>query len=153
MMKESYQISDALGKVLTAAEHNTELARSSIKAMDNTVAKLERGTEELGRQILQEIKTSLGWAAWKVFYISVIIGIVDIIGVVLLLKQTVPTYSEITALRAEKQQLEATISELEKRGGRIQLNECIDRQHKRLCVKIDEKAPKYKDGFRILAGY
>jgi hypothetical protein len=135
-MNESYQIFDAAGKVLTAAEHNTELVSSSIKAMNDAIARWERGTEELGRQIQQEIKTSLGWAAWKVFYISVIIGVGVIIGVILLLKQTVPTYSEITSLRAEKQQLEATISELEKRGGRIQLTECIDGQHKRLCVKI-----------------
>jgi hypothetical protein len=152
-MKESYQIFDAAGKVLTAAEHNTQLASDSIKAMNNAVAKWQRGTEELGRQIQQEIKTSLGWAAWKVFYISVTIGIVIIIGIVLLLKQTIPTYSEITALRAEKQQLEADIAVLEKRGARIQLNDCLDKQRKRLCVKIDEKAPQYTNGFRVLAGY
>jgi hypothetical protein len=152
-MKESYQIFDAVGNVLTAAEHNTQLASNSIKAMNDAVAKWERGNEELGRQIRQEIKTSLCWATWKIFSVAVIIGLAAISGGVLLLKQTVPTYSEITALRAEKQQLEATISELEKRGGRIQLTECLDQQRKRLCVKIIEKAPKYKDGFRILAGY
>jgi hypothetical protein len=134
-MKESDQLFDVAGRVLTAAEHNTELASNAIQAINDAVAKLDRMAEESERQIRQKIEASLDssigsavgilikkfqdadkyadqaakhyekavqWAAWKVFAVAVMVGLSIIGGAVLLLRQTIPTYSEIMSLRAEK---------------------------------------------------
>lgn len=45
--------------------------------------------------------------------------------------------------------MEETVRELQRQGGKIQFNSCDHRT----CVKIDETAPTYQDGYRILEGY
>lgn len=45
--------------------------------------------------------------------------------------------------------MEETVRELQHQGGKIQFSSCDHRT----CVKIDETAPTYQDGYRILEGY
>ena len=45
--------------------------------------------------------------------------------------------------------MEETVRELQRQGGKIQFSSCDHRT----CVKIDETAPTYQDGYRILEGY
>ena len=130
----------------------TSLESSIGSAVDSLIKKFQVA-DTYAEQAAKRYERAVHWAPWKVFAIAVTLGLSIIAGSVLLLQQTIPTYSEITSLRAEKQQLEETIAKLAKDGGRIQLTECRDKQRKRLCAKIDEKAPTYTDGFRILAGY
>jgi hypothetical protein len=116
---------------------------SSIESAFGILTKKFQDADKYADQAAKRYEKAVRWAAWKVFAVAVMIGLSLIFAEVLLLQQTVPTYSEIISLRAEKQGLEATISDLAKRGGRIQLNVCGD-QYKRLCAKIDEQAPVYK---------
>ncbi|MBW4622577.1 MAG: hypothetical protein KME17_24870 [Cyanosarcina radialis HA8281-LM2] len=185
-MEKYDEIFDALRRVLEAAEYHQSVADSSIKAMTDATAKLDRKAEELKGQIHREIEASLksaseqavniltrkfhsankyaqqatecykravNWAAWKVFAVATISGLFVIGCTTLLLQQTIPTYSEIEVLREEKLQLESEISELEKLNPQIKFSNCIDNGRKRLCVKTDEKAPVYEEGYRILAGH
>jgi hypothetical protein len=55
----------------------------------------------------------------------------------------VPPLSEINDRRAERDQLEASIADLTKRGAKIDLSTCGTQ--KRLCVSIDEKAGRFGD--------
>lgn len=185
-MEKYEEISNALGRVLEAAEYHQSVADSSIEAMSNATAKLDCMAEELKDQIHREMKASLNsasaqavniltkkfssankyaeqatehykraasWSAWKVFIVATISGIFVIGGTTLLLQQTIPTYAEIRVLQVKKLQLESEISELEKLNPRIQTTRCIDNKRERLCVKIDNKAPEYEEGYRILDGY
>ena len=53
----------------------------------------------------------------------------------------VPSVGAMDQLRAERGELQASIADLSRRGGRIQLSECGDAgQRKRLCVRVDAKA-------------
>lgn len=104
-------------------------------------------------QATERYKRAASWSAWKVSITATISGIFVIIGIIFLLQKTIPTYAEIRVLQAEKWQLETEISELEKINPRVQLTNCIDKRRERLCVKINEKAPEYEEGYRILDGH
>ncbi len=55
----------------------------------------------------------------------------------------VPALSQITALRTEQTQLEASIEDLHKRGARIEFSTCGPT--KRLCVLVDAFSGQYAD--------
>jgi len=56
----------------------------------------------------------------------------------------VPTVSEMSALRSERDQLQASIEDLTQRGGRIKLNSCGNSgDRKRLCMLVDQAAGKF----------
>ncbi|MGL5336612.1 MAG: MbeB family mobilization protein [Enterovibrio sp.] len=55
----------------------------------------------------------------------------------------------ILANQQEINRQNATIERLERNGGKIQFSNC----DKRLCAQIDENAPTYQNGYRILKGY
>jgi hypothetical protein len=63
------------------------------------------------------------------------------------------TVSEMTALRTEREQLQASIEDLTAREARMQINQCGVK--KRLCVAVDETAGVYGEGreYRIAKGY
>lgn len=70
----------------------------------------------------------------------------------------VPPLEEIQARRVERAQLAAVVEELERRGGRAQLNVCGDK--KRLCVLVNESAGSWTPGgaakgpvYRVIHGY
>jgi hypothetical protein len=68
----------------------------------------------------------------------------------------VPSMTQITARRAEQSALQASIEDLNQRGGRVQLSTCGPRKH--LCVLVDEAAGTFGDAKRsevymIATGY
>jgi hypothetical protein len=66
---------------------------------------------------------------------------------------TLPTESDISALRIRRDELAATVTVLEKRGGRIDWRRCGEAA--RLCVRVERKVPPYgeKADYYIVAGY
>jgi hypothetical protein len=71
----------------------------------------------------------------------------------------VPTVGEMSALRSERDQLQASIEDLAQRGGRIKLNSCGNSgDRKRLCVLVDQTAGKFGNAqigeiYMIAKGY
>jgi hypothetical protein len=65
----------------------------------------------------------------------------------------IPSRAEIAVLRARHDELVATIANLERQGGRIDLRRCGDGG--RLCVRVDRKAPTYgeQSDYLIVRGY
>lgn len=133
-------------------EMETSLNSASAQAV-NILTKKFSSANKYAEQATEHYKSAVSWAAWKVFTIATISGLFVIGGTTLLLQQTIPTYSEIKALQEKKLRLESEISELEKLNPRIQFSNCIDKGQNRLCVKVDEKAPEYEEGYRILDGH
>ena len=61
----------------------------------------------------------------------------------------VPSVGAMDQLRAERGELQASIADLSRRGGRIELSECRNGgQRKRLCVRVDAKAGRFSDARR-----
>jgi hypothetical protein len=71
----------------------------------------------------------------------------------------VPTVGEMSALRSERDQLQASIEDLNQRGGRIKLNSCGNSgDRKRLCVLVDQTAGRFGNAqsgeiYMIAKGY
>jgi hypothetical protein len=64
-----------------------------------------------------------------------------------------PSQSEITALRAQRDSLAQNVALLERRGAKVDWRNCGDAA--RLCVRIDRKSPVYGDSadYYIVKGY
>lgn len=96
---------------------------------------------------LHATKNSL---SWKLFGVMALVCCLLLASTVGLAKMFVPSLQEITELRA-------TASELERRGGKIQLSTCGD--DRRLCAKVSLKAKSAGDVYgknsewMILQGY
>jgi hypothetical protein len=104
-------------------------------------------------QVLKDLQR---FSLWQAALQHVAVAIVAIVVTLLAVWWYVPPLSEITDRRAERDQLEASIAELTKRGAKIDLSTCGDK--KRLCVSIDEKAgrfgdPKRGELYMIAKGY
>lgn len=156
----------AMNKASANLEHkaNTldgQLSREMTRAMDLAVADAAKAltaqfktAHELAKQAETRYRNSVRWAAWKVFATATIFGVVLILSTAYLIQGTIPSYTEIEALRSEKAYLTKNISELERRGGRVNLSPCSDESNRRrLCVKIDEQAGAFQNGYRVIAGY
>jgi hypothetical protein len=64
-----------------------------------------------------------------------------------------PSQSELTALRAKRDELTSNVARLEQRGGRIDLRRCGGGD--RLCVRVDRKAPVFGEAgdYYVVKGY
>jgi hypothetical protein len=64
-----------------------------------------------------------------------------------------PSPSRLEALRARRDELEASVARLEQNGGRIEWRHCGERA--RLCIRVDRSAPTYGDkaDYFIVEGY
>ncbi|MGT3776412.1 MbeB family mobilization protein [Vibrio cholerae] len=115
----------------------------------------EKFIEEALRSSEQKIKgdinaqnqrmSALVLKSWLWIVLSVFLVLVACTGVIWWQGRT------ILANQLEINRQNATIERLEKNGGKIQFSTCGEKRQ--LCAKIDENAPTYQDGYRILKGY
>ena len=79
-------------------------------------------------------KLSLWRAAWQHAWVALVAIAITLLAV----WWYVPSVSEMKALRADRDQLQASIENLAQRGGRIKLDNCgKPGERKRLCVLVD----------------
>jgi len=95
------------------------------------------------------LKNAGQWFAWK--WVALAAG--GLAGVCLVAYASLAwQLHQVEQLASEAEELRATVEDLAKRGGRIQLTNCGDK--KRLCAQVDKKEVFGKDGeFLILKGY
>lgn len=79
-----------------------------------------------------------GLSVWRAALQHLMVAVVAIATTLLAVWWYVPPAAEIAALRAERDQLQATIDELVSKGGRLKTSACGDQ--KRLCVLIPNRA-------------
>lgn len=76
---------------------------------------------------------------WKLLRITMLVQVTLFGGLWLLVQRTVPSYTEIEARRVEIQRLETQVTELERRGGGLDLATCTDsRKRDHLCYRTNE---------------
>lgn len=99
---------------------------------------------------LQKIRSAarLRSAAWSLAAAVLCAG-----GVVGVARWALPSAAEIASLRARRDELAANLAKLEQQGGRIDWRRCGD--GRRLCVRVDRKAPAYGDkaDYLVIEGY
>jgi hypothetical protein len=122
-----------------------EIRRTLIEELQSLWAESKRVTEALNR-IRRGATLRVG--LWSIAIAILCAGIP--VGI---MRWTVPSGSDVTALRMRRDQLSASVAILEGRGGRIDWRRCGERA--RLCVRVDRKAPTYGDNadYLVVAGY
>lgn len=129
----------AQGLAQAVAPHVQDLARAAFRA----------------EQAAKSYEQAVDWAHVKVIAAGMAVSVAALLAAV---AWWVPSLQEIQARRAERAQLAAAVEDLERRGGRAQLNVCGDK--KRLCVLVNEGAggwgpvtlPKGQV-YRVIQGY
>jgi hypothetical protein len=142
------------------AETHLEKLRAHTQDLDGVVRdeirrtlteELQMLTSESNRcaQALQRIRHGAGvrGALW-----SIAIAILCTATPLAIMRWTLPSETEIAALRARRNELSASVAVLEGKGGRIDWRHCGETA--RLCIRVDRKAPAYgeKADFYVVAG-
>jgi hypothetical protein len=122
-----------------------EIRRTLIEELQSLWAESKRATEALNR-----IRRG---ATVRVSLWSIVIAILCTSIPMVIMRWALPSGSDITALRARRDELSASVAILEGRGGRIDWRRCGERA--RLCVRVDRKAPTYGENadYFVVAGY
>lgn len=143
------------------AETHLEKLRAHTQNLDGVVREEIRRTliEELEELTAESRRAALALKGMK--RAAHLRGIVWSVSTVLLSAATpiglacwlLPSSSRIEALRARRDELQASIARLEQNGGRIDWRHCGERA--RLCVRIDRTTPAYGDkaDYFIVKGY
>lgn len=127
---------------LKAGATLADSVRPAVAALEGVTVRAERAEENLHH--------AASTISWKWVVVCGFTGSVLLSAIVGLSTLLVPSMKEIADLRAN-------VADLEKRGGKVQLSKCGDKN--RLCARIDPKAEKElqwgKNGQRwmILQGY
>jgi hypothetical protein len=115
-----------------------------------------RREADLAAQAMQKLRRLTLWqSAWR--HVTTALCAIPITLVAVW--WYVPTVGEMSALRSERDQLQASIEDLNQRGGRIKLNSCGNSgDRKRLCVLIDQTAGRFGNAqsgeiYMIAKGY
>jgi hypothetical protein len=124
-------------------------------AVGNALNTLRREAD-LAAQAMQQLRRLTLWqSAWR----HVTTALCAMAITVLAVWWYVPTMGEMSALRSERDQLQASIEDLTQRGGRIKLNTCGNSgDRKRLCVLVDQTAGRFGNAqsgeiYMIAKGY
>jgi hypothetical protein len=115
------------------------------------VEELQMLTAETARaaRVLEGMRGgSARMAAW-----SVAVAVVCTLVPLGIARWALPSAAEISALRARRDELSANLSKLEQQGGRSDWRHCGEA--KRLCIRVDRKAPAYGDkgDYLVIEGY
>lgn len=130
------------------------VANALAQAPDATAKTLQASTRALEEATdhAQSASRSLGWQTVGIVAVGCLTAVLGVLGIGWYIT---PAPEEIKALRAEKRALEVALDELERRGGRIKLNQC-GAKNSRLCAEVDETAGSFAEGgrkYRVLKGY
>jgi hypothetical protein len=143
------------------AETHLEKLRTHTQDLDGVVRDEIRRTltEELQMlkseshrcaQAFQRIRRGAGVrsALW-----SVAIAILCTAAPLAIIRRTLPSETEIAALRARRDELSASVATMEREAGGVDWRHCGEAA--RLCVRVDRKAPIYgeKADFYVVAGH
>lgn len=88
-----------------------------------------------------KLRNAGAWISWKLALVFTLAGAAAVATNYAIGRFTLPDRAEIEALQSEKAQLEESIADLTKRGGKIKLDRCGP--NNRLCVEI---TPAQGDG-------
>jgi hypothetical protein len=127
------------GADLRAAQQafTAEISQKTTKAMSDAETALNTSAKALSARFFKIIAQVAGATVALLLVVLLMLWMYQLLA--------------IDSLRTERQELQAGVDGLAKRGGRIKLNTCGDK--KQLCAKVDKSAGDFKDGYMVLQGY
>jgi len=123
----------------TGAQLKRDVTGAAAGAVEAALKNLQSEINKAAETLIDLQKLSLWRAAWQHIMVAFVAIAVTLVAV----WWYVPSVAQMTALRAEHAQLEASIEDLNNRGARIELNTCGPA--KRLCVLVDNIAGQFGD--------
>lgn len=138
---------DALNATRTGLQQ--AVAQAARVSMREALQGLHGELERAQRVVIDLQRLSLWRASWQHAMVALVAIVVTLVAV----SWYVPSVADMQALRTEKSQLEASIADLEQRGGKLKISHCGP--ERRLCVAVDDYAGIFgKEGdYRIAKGY
>ena len=122
-----------------------EIRRTLIEELQALTAEAARAT-----RALEKIRGAGGRraAVW-----SIAAAVLCTLGPLGVARWVLPSSTHLAALRARRDELSASLAKLEQQGGRVDWRRCGE--EKRLCVRVDRKAPTYGDkaDYYVIEGY
>jgi cytoskeletal protein RodZ len=112
--------------------------------LEKSKAGLKTAVYESNRALEQEIyehRRKMSMSLFRTWLIAIVVLAVIALGLTL--------WSMIQGLNIAEQR--QTLAILEEEGGKMKFSRCGE--ERRLCVMIDEKAPQYQNGYRVIKGY
>ncbi len=137
----------------TGARLQQEVKGAAAGAVTAALKDLHQGIQEAASSLAQMRKYSLWRGALQHFMVALAAITVTLLAVA----WYVPTPSEMNQLRAERDQLQASIEDLNKRGAKMKIIGCGPQS--RLCVLVDRSAGNFgvagnkDDVYMIVKGY
>lgn len=121
----------------SGAQLRIEVKGAAREAVDTALAELHPHIERAGHTLVHLQRFSLWRAAWQHALVAVVA-----IGIALLaVGWYVPPLSEITSLRAERDQLQASIEQLNSQGARMKTAMCgAEGERQRFCVLVPKRS-------------
>lgn len=150
-----------IAALVAAFDQEHERAQRAISALEKIGERLQQDVKSAARdaviEALAEVHQETQHAAdalrelqrfafWQSAWQHVTIAVLAMAVTVACVWWYVPSMTQITALRAERSELQASIEDLSQRGGRVKLSECGPRKH--LCVLVDAAAGTFGDAQR-----
>jgi hypothetical protein len=171
MTERSATLDDAtmkVGLLMESAQAHQKLAEGQLEKLRAHMQEIDTVVrDEIRRTLVDELRAltgeatratrvlkkirgagALGGLAWGLaaafLFALVLIGVA---------RWALPSAAEIATLRARRDELAANLAKLEQEGGRIDWRRCGE--GRRLCVRVDRKAPTYGDkaDYFVIEGY
>jgi hypothetical protein len=122
-----------------------EIRRTLVDELQMLTAETTRAT-----RALEKLR---GGTAWRGMVLNLSGAMLCALVPIALARWALPSPGDIATLRARREELAASVAKLEQQGGRIDWRHCGEA--KRLCVRVDRKAPSYGDkaDYYVLEGY
>lgn len=171
MSEAAAQIDDEVmkcGLLMESAQTHQKLAEGHLDALRRHTQGLDGVVrEEIRRTLIEEVRSltmesdRAAQALRRMQRAATFRGVTWNVGAAVLCtaipaaaaRWVLPSATDITALRAQRDELTRTVAQLEQRGGKIEWRRCGDAG--RLCVRVDRKAPLYGENadYYVVKGY
>jgi hypothetical protein len=139
----------AIGKLNEQAQGLESVVRDQIRRAVADELKIVQAETQRAVEALQRVKRAANARVtlWTIGLTAISAAIALFIA-----WRVLPTRAEIAALRTERDELASNVAVLNQRGARADLRLCGTR---RLCVRVDLKAPRYGDSsdYLVIRGY
>lgn len=133
---ESIKNASSSLQTATGSAASKAVTETLAQAPKTAVTALSTATEALEDAVVK-VRDAGAWISWKFAMVFVLTGAAAVLTNYAIGRFTLPDRAEVEALRLEKAELEANITDLTKRGGRMKLERCGPEN--RLCVLITPK--------------
>lgn len=150
---------DLPGKLVTEVSGAVErkLESASQEAANKIVERFDRANVEADRACLA-YERAAKFAPIRFAFLAVIVFGCGLLGMLAVAWFVLPNFQTITLLRKEQADLEATISSLAQRGGRIETSQCsLSNGALKFCIRVEESYGAFKgehgEEFRVPYGY